>query len=80
MLRLEMVKSPSEELVLGEGTGLNRELSVTLLLISPCTNTNRMVCAESYFASDQTAKVLQDSSKRFIAIVKMVKNDIYLGV
>ena len=70
MLRLEIVKSPAEDTPLDEVPGMNHGTAVALRLVSPWLHTNRIVCADSYFASVQTATALRDNGMRFIGVVK----------
>ena len=70
MLRLEIVKSPLDDAPRDDLDGLNHGTAVVLRLISPWLYTNRIVCADSYFASWMTAKALRDKDMRFIGVVK----------
>ena len=70
MLRLEVVKSPDEDSVRQHSGNMNHGTAITRRLIDPWINTDRIVCADSYFASAETAQVLADVGTRFIGVVK----------
>ena len=70
MLRLEIVKSPDEDSARQHSGNMNHGTAVTRRLIDPWIRTDRIVCADSYFASAETAQVLADVGTRFIGVVK----------
>lgn len=70
MLRMEIVKSPTEDAEIGKSSGLTHGAAVTKRLVEPWMNTNRIVCGDSYFASVNTAQALYDVGLRFIGVVK----------
>jgi Transposase IS4 len=53
-----------------EGDGLNHGTKVLMELVRPIANTDRVVVADSYFASVQAAKELHRMGLRFIGTVK----------
>ena len=74
MLRLKLVKNAEAE---GEGDGLQEDSEglihgcvVLKELVKPWYNSNRTVCADSYFASVSTALELGKLGLRFIGVVK----------
>ena len=54
----------------GNGDDLIHGCKVLKELIEPWYHTNRVVCADSYFASVSTAKELMRLGMRFIAVFK----------
>ena len=60
MLRLEIVKSPGDDAQRDEESGFSYGTAVTLRLVDPWIHSNRIVCADSFFASVQTARALRD--------------------
>ena len=72
MLRLKLVKTAEEEGAHLEeaGEGLNHGTKVLKYLVTPWAHTDRIVCADSYFASVSTAEELQKIGLRFIGVVK----------
>lgn len=70
MLRLEIVKSPSDDVDTDCDRGLSHGAAVTRRLVYPWSGTNRIVCGDSYFASVHTAQVLYAMGLRFIGVVK----------
>ena len=76
MLRLNLVKKIQEEVKaeLGQDSGNGDDLihgcKVLRELIEPWYHTNRVVCADSYFASVSTAKERMWLGMRFIGVVK----------
>jgi hypothetical protein len=72
MIRLKLVKSSREDHHDDEevdGT-LNHGTKILLKLVQPWFNTDRVICADSYFASVQTAKELLRVGLKFIGVVK----------
>ena len=72
MLRLKLVKTPEAEDAAEQydGQDLNHGCKVLKQLIHPWIRTNRVVCADSYFASVSTAMEMKRLGMRFIGIVK----------
>ena len=76
MLRLKLVKgggNEEEHEPDGQQDGATRMLHgtrVILYLLSPWYNTQRVVCADSYFASVGAAQERMRNGLRFIAVVK----------
>ena len=80
MIQLKLVKTKLEEESLEEDNNnnnnnntnntLNHGTQVLLKLVQPWFHTNRVVCADSYFASVQTAKELLRVNMKFIGVVK----------
>jgi hypothetical protein len=73
MMRLKLVKTSEEEgtnLVLNEDEGLLHGTIVLKSLVSPWFHSDRIVCADSYFASVGCAKELLRNGLRFIGVVK----------
>ena len=72
MLRLKLVKTPEAEDAAEQydDQDLNHGCKVLKQLIHPWIRTNRVVCADSYFASVSTAMELKRLGMRFIGIVK----------
>jgi hypothetical protein len=73
MIRLKIVKTATEAEALGaneDDNGLLHGTKVLKELIQPWAFTNRMVCADSYFASVGTAEELLKLRTRFIGVVK----------
>jgi hypothetical protein len=73
MLQLKLVKTAREESTIIEAeddAGLNHGTVITKELVKPWFNTDRIVCADSYFASVATAKELKRCGLRFIGVVK----------
>ena len=71
MLRFFLVKSNDEILNSNnEDTGLLKGTNVLKYLVEPWLNTNRLVCADSYFASVGCAEMLLKANTRFIGVVK----------
>ncbi|KAI2508605.1 Transposase IS4 [Fragilaria crotonensis] len=75
MLRLKLVKGVnlpgSEDEVLGDNEeSLLHGTNVLKHVVSPWFGTNRIVCADSYFASVGAAKELYRNGLRFIGVVK----------
>lgn len=70
MLRLEIVKSPSDDVDNNNEQGLSHGAAVTKRLVYPWAGTNRIVCGDSYFASVHTARVMYDMGLKFIGVVK----------
>lgn len=70
VLRLEIVKSPTNDARSDGNAGLSHGTALTCRLTGPWAHTNRIVCADSYFASVETARVLYDHGTRFIGVVK----------
>jgi Transposase IS4 len=73
MLQLKLVKTSREarnEEDDGDDQNLNHGTKILLKLVRPWNNTNRVVCADSYFASVQTAKELLRVGLKFIGCVK----------
>ena len=73
MMRLKVVKqeedyfdieSDEDSSTLGHGVKVLKEL------ISPWTGSGRLVCADSYFASVQTAETVYQECLKFIGVVK----------
>ena len=72
MIQLKLVKTSLEEANKPEQEdgALNHGTQVLLRLVRPWLRTDRLVCADSYFASVQTAKELLRVGLRFIGVVK----------
>ena len=75
MLRLKLVKGVnlpgSEDEVVGDNEeSLLHGTNVLKHVVSPWFGTNRIVCADSYFASVGAAKELYRNGLRFIGVVK----------
>jgi Transposase IS4 len=72
MLRLKIVKSAKEELnnTHNDRIGLLHGTKVLKYLIEPWNFSDRMVCADSYFASVGAAEELKRLGMRFIGVVK----------
>jgi hypothetical protein len=73
LLRLKIVKTVTE----GEeepeeaiGDGLNHGTKVLKFLVEPWSRSDRVVCADSYFASVNAAEELKRMGLRFIGVVK----------
>ncbi len=82
MLRLEIVKSPVDDVRSDEDAGLPHGTAVTYRLVSPWAHSSRIVCADSYFASVRTAKFLYEKGLRFIGVIKTAHREFplsYLG-
>ncbi len=72
MMQLKIVKTAEEEgsHTRPDETGLPHGTAVLKGLVLPWSNTNRVVCADSYFASVTTAEELHKIGLRFIGVVK----------
>ena len=72
MIQLKLVKTSLEEAnePEQEDGALNHGMQVLLRLVVPWLRTDRLVCANSYFASVQTAKKLLRVGLHFIGVVK----------
>ena len=70
MLRLEIVKSPIDDEREHHHTEMSHGTALTHRLVAPWMHTNRIVCADSYFASVETAHTLYKSGMRFIGVIK----------
>ena len=76
MIRLKLVKSKREENSIedeqnnDEDDGINHGTKVLMDLVAPWTFTDRIICADSYFASKQSADMLMKFGLRFIGVVK----------
>ena len=71
MLKIRLVKSPEAETVHGEeGEQIPHGGLILRDLVMPWANSNRVVCADSYFASVATSKALLGIGLRFIGVVK----------
>ena len=73
MIRLKLVKTATEEeanSIAVDSNGSLHGANVLYSLICPWTNTDRIVCADSYFASVQAAERLKRVGLRFIGVVK----------
>ena len=75
MIRLRIVKSANDHDEVEDSTfmhedGLLHGTKVLIDLISPWANTDRVVCADSYFASKMAADKLKEIGLRFIGVVK----------
>ena len=72
MLRLKLVKTAEEENahVREDDQGIPHGTKVLKELVFPWANTNRIVCADSYFASVTTAEEMTKMGLRFIGTVK----------
>lgn len=69
LLKLKLVKAISEDShTLSDN--LQHGTSILCELVEPWNNTNRIVCADSYFASVHTAEVLIEKGLKFIGVVK----------
>ena len=73
IIRLKLVKKGTEEAVNSiaeDDNGILHGTKVILILIIPWYNSDRFVCAESYFASVGAAEMLKIIGLRFIGVVK----------
>jgi hypothetical protein len=71
MLRMMLVKSNKlENHTTTEESKLNHGTKVLKFLVAPWARSNRVVVADSYFASVQTAKELFRMGLRFVGVVK----------
>jgi hypothetical protein len=72
MLRLKLVKTMEEEHanILPGDNGMLHGTAVIKFLVFPWRGSNRIVCADSYFASVATLKELKSINLRFIGVVK----------
>ena len=77
MLQLKLVKGEAEDnhdnnegLNYGNITDVSHGAKVMLELISPFINTQRIVCADSYFASVTVAELLRMNGLKFIGVIK----------
>ena len=76
MIRLKLVKSKREEQNIedeqneDEDDGINHGTKVLMDLVAPWNFTDRIICADSYFASKQSADMLMKFGLRFIGVVK----------
>ena len=70
MLRLEVTRSAVETRVLPYESEQQHGTAVTLRLVEPWFNSNRIVCADSYFSSVATAACLLRYKLWFIGVVK----------
>jgi hypothetical protein len=72
LMRLMIVKSAKEEStsVQEVAPGLLHGTAVMIGLVSPWQHTNRIFCADSYFASVPAASELLDIGLKFIGVVK----------
>ena len=73
MVRLKLVKTSTEEAadsITEDGQGHLHGTQVLLSLILPQANSDRVVCADSYFASVGAAETLKRIGLRFIGVVK----------
>ena len=75
MLRLEVVKSPDEDSVPQHSGNMNYGIAITRRLVDLWVNTNRIVCADSYFVSAETVQGLADFGIRFMGVVKTATRD-----
>jgi hypothetical protein len=72
MMRLKLVKMMEEQLTHAQqgDNGLLHGTAVLKYLVLPWARTDRIVCANSYFASVGTLKELKQIGLRFIGVVK----------
>jgi hypothetical protein len=72
MLRLKLVKTMEEEHanILPGYNGMLHGTAIIKFLVFPWRGSNRIVCADSYFASVATLKELKRINLRFIGVVK----------
>jgi hypothetical protein len=72
MMRLKLVKTMEEQNAHAQpgDDGLQHGTSVLKYLVLPWARTDRIVCADSYFASVATLKELKRIGLRFIGVVK----------
>ena len=73
MIRLKLVKTGTEEAansIVEDENGHLHGTKVLLSLILPWANSDRIVCADSYFASVGAAETLKRIGLRFIGVVK----------
>ena len=73
MIRLKLVKTATEAEALGsteDESGILHGTKVLKELIEPWVFSNRMVCADSYFASVGSAEELLKLKTRFIGVIK----------
>ena len=79
MIQLKLVKTKleqdsldndEEDEIENNNNTLNHGTQVLLKLVKPWFHTNRVVCADSYFASVQTARELLRVNTKFIGVVK----------
>lgn len=70
MLRLEIVKSPSSDARSDEDARMSNGASLTVRLVRPWVQTNRIVRADPYLASVETDRLFYSHGTRFIGVVK----------
>lgn len=70
MLGMEFAKSESERNTGVSSDTMNHGTQVLLTLASPWTGSNRLVCADSYFASVNAAIEMYRNNLRFTGVVK----------
>jgi hypothetical protein len=74
MLRIRLVKTSIEEeansIHVDEEDGMLHGTKVLLELVSPWAHSDRLICADSYFASVGAAETLKSLGLRFIGVVK----------
>ena len=77
MLQLRLVKGGNshEDDDAEVGGALNNGTKLVLKLTMPWWRTDRVVCADSYFASVQTAKELLKKGLRFVGVVKTATSE-----
>jgi hypothetical protein len=77
MLQLKVVKSAEEKELQekDDDRELNHGTKVLLDLVKPWRNSNRTVCADSYFASVQCARELLKWRLKFIGVIKLSHKD-----
>ena len=79
MIQLKLVKTKDEEERDNVDDGINHGTKVLTDLVKPWANSNRIVCADSYFASKQTIDCLRKMGLRFIGVVKTATKGYPMG-
>ena len=86
MIQIKLVKSKKEEERIEEEEGevdgeddLNHGTTVLLDLLAPWYHSDRVVCADSYFASKQSADEQMRMGLRFIGVVKTATKKYPMG-
>ena len=67
---LGVIKSPEEDSLRQHSGNMYHGTTVTRRLVDPWINNDRVVCADSYFTSTETVRVLADVGTRFIGVLK----------
>lgn len=75
IIRIEMTISADDNASRDFESDTNHGAAVLLRLVEAWFHTNRVVCADSIFASVETAKKLLDKGLKFTGVVKTAKRD-----